>query len=543
MADLFEYSPLSPGQIRILVLRADEETAPIICSLRHAFFEDIWDYEAVSYTWGTESHNRPITINGKRFYVSPTLKQALKQFRKRIPKMTARNFSWTGERRTGGQDNAAGLRCLWIDAICINQTDLEERNQQIQFMARIYRNSSRLLVWLGVSASNSDNAMKFLEELGDQDVQDQSRLLKWIESQTKLKKFPTLVDSIASLISRPWFTRTWILQEFVLGASTKTLFHCGNRSVYGDDFRALLPLKIRDLEALYLRRRFEPLSRKIELSVFVRQYVVAERNYLRLFAARLSVDLHLMIGRTRSLEYWLACNRDTEGIDPRDKIYSVLGILEHFLEKMCSHCSAGYDSTALILNYSAKVEDVYSSVVKAISMATGKLDILAHCSQNSALVSRTWTPDWTVESQTSYTDGRAGHPAVNPTIFHACQDEKCIATFSEDLTTMTVAGIVWGVVAFHKTVHTGPLVNSLHGTLKETMKRPCQRIWRFLAQLHSYPSKQLAQLAFLRALLTVFQNCRAHSHTSSTSSQTLSDHLPQELLSQDLGNWRNEPSS
>ncbi|KUJ12783.1 uncharacterized protein LY89DRAFT_193119 [Mollisia scopiformis] len=102
---------------------------------------------------------------------------------------------------------------------------------------------------------------------------------------------------------------------------------------------------------------------------------------------------------------------------------------------------------------------------------------------------------------------------------------------------MTVAGIVWGVVAFHKTVHTGPLMNSLHGTLKETMKRPCQRIWRFLAQLHSYPSKQLAQLAFLRALLTVFQNCRAHSHTSSTSSQTLSDHLPQELLSQALGNW------
>ncbi|KUJ12782.1 heterokaryon incompatibility, partial [Mollisia scopiformis] len=140
------------------------------------------DYEAVSYTWGTESHNRPITIDEKRFYVSPTLKQALKQFH-----------------------NAAGLRCLWIDAICINQADLEERNQQIQFMARIYRNSSRLLVWLGVSASNSDYAMKFLEELGDQEVEDQNRFLEWIE-----------IDSIASLISRPWFTRTWILQEFVL---------------------------------------------------------------------------------------------------------------------------------------------------------------------------------------------------------------------------------------------------------------------------------------------------------------------------------------
>ncbi|KAK0716135.1 heterokaryon incompatibility, partial [Lasiosphaeris hirsuta] len=54
---------------------------------------------------------------------------------------------------------------VWIDSICINQEDDHERAQQVQLMKRVYQQSTRTVVWLGVGTAQTDSAMRFLREL------------------------------------------------------------------------------------------------------------------------------------------------------------------------------------------------------------------------------------------------------------------------------------------------------------------------------------------------------------------------------------------
>jgi hypothetical protein len=61
-------------------------------------------------------------------------------------------------------------RIIWVDAVCINQNDGEEKGQQIQLMAKIYGQASRVLVWLGEAADNSDQALEEIRLAGSKGV-------------------------------------------------------------------------------------------------------------------------------------------------------------------------------------------------------------------------------------------------------------------------------------------------------------------------------------------------------------------------------------
>jgi hypothetical protein len=64
------------------------------------------------------------------------------------------------------------VRTIWIDAICINQQDISERTQQVQFMRCIYENAEQVLIWLGEGVASSGIAMHVLEELGECEEND-----------------------------------------------------------------------------------------------------------------------------------------------------------------------------------------------------------------------------------------------------------------------------------------------------------------------------------------------------------------------------------
>lgn len=85
-------------------------------------------YEALSYVWGKPNNVSPILLNGRVWNVTANLELALRHFR-RYEK---------GEHRT-----------LWVDALCINQGDIPERNQQVSIMRDIYNGAQDVLVWLG----------------------------------------------------------------------------------------------------------------------------------------------------------------------------------------------------------------------------------------------------------------------------------------------------------------------------------------------------------------------------------------------------------
>ena len=97
------------------------------------------DYEAVSYVWGPSQDRVDMNCDGEMISVTRNCDEVLRSLR-----------------------GARTSRLLWIDAICINQNNIAERNQQVQIMGLIYRCARRVLVWLGSGTPSSDSALMFL---------------------------------------------------------------------------------------------------------------------------------------------------------------------------------------------------------------------------------------------------------------------------------------------------------------------------------------------------------------------------------------------
>ena len=85
-------------------------------------------------------------------------------------------------------------RLIWVDAVCINQADINERGHQVQIMAKIYSKAYRVIIWLGEATDNSDRA---LEEI---------RVAKFTNSSDNKKT----QQAILALLQRPWFRRIWV---------------------------------------------------------------------------------------------------------------------------------------------------------------------------------------------------------------------------------------------------------------------------------------------------------------------------------------------
>ena len=126
--------------IRVLHLRpAKSLLEDIECELRVVRLVDGPVYEALSYTWGDESHRRYISVNDQRFSVTSNLWAALRYLR-----------------------HTSETRCLWVDAICINQRNVTEKNFMVSQMHVIYHNSKRVIAWLGDPTLKSEQAFRFL---------------------------------------------------------------------------------------------------------------------------------------------------------------------------------------------------------------------------------------------------------------------------------------------------------------------------------------------------------------------------------------------
>lgn len=206
--------------IRLLRLRPGEFCDPIRVALlathipigdktkRYALAEpSTWVYyEALSYAWGLTSNQKAILVDNaagdaNTILVTENLEIALRHLRR-----------------------PAESRTLWIDAVCIDQNNIEERNQQVSMMGNVYARASQVLVWLGPEENDSDHAMELLQYLGERVDADPST--KSLRVSDLGRGEPELADrnvvlpfderalhSIAHLLTRPWFERLWVRQE------------------------------------------------------------------------------------------------------------------------------------------------------------------------------------------------------------------------------------------------------------------------------------------------------------------------------------------
>jgi hypothetical protein len=205
----YQHKPLgdSSREIRLINLQPGQESDPIHDTLTHALLDGDAAYDALSYAWGDPQITLPIAIDGLPFQVTVNLESALRHLR--LP---------------------AEPRVIWIDAICIHQTNIGERDQQVRRMGSVYVNTKNVLVWLGPEADDSNLAMDilgypFCDKLLGKELLE--------ESQSSLPDEPQNIrrlKAVVKLFSRPWWQRGWVIQEVVEAGRCQenVLLHCGH---------------------------------------------------------------------------------------------------------------------------------------------------------------------------------------------------------------------------------------------------------------------------------------------------------------------------
>ncbi|KAE9382019.1 HET-domain-containing protein, partial [Stipitochalara longipes BDJ] len=191
------YSPLEDDEIRLLVLVPGSGSKSIHCRLATVKLQtqaEVPVYEALSYMWGPPSPSTLIYVNDTPFEVRNNLFEALKQ-------LPYEYFP----------------RCLWVDAICINQKDNSERGHQVAIMSSVFRAATKVLVWLGGARDNSDMAFEALASVHGHLGMLHSIAKSWIMAGVDVTRYNSnqVETALLSICRRPYWSRVWIIQEIL----------------------------------------------------------------------------------------------------------------------------------------------------------------------------------------------------------------------------------------------------------------------------------------------------------------------------------------
>ncbi|KAK3386134.1 heterokaryon incompatibility protein-domain-containing protein [Podospora didyma] len=240
MSTKYSYKPLRPREIRLFELWPGSGTQPLKGQLIHhprgdtasaaAWFREKFpgaSYEALSYTWGDSIKtakiklypSREATISGD-MGITDNLAAALRRLR-------------LSDRE----------RFLWIDAICINQEDLAEREKQVVMMRNIFEGATQTIIWLGEEDT--------VDSQSDTTTATRSALRCIGALQRPPAGYPSSADeksdvrALSRLLSRQSFSRVWVYQE-VMVSEAETMM-CGAEIISWDKLHKAC-LAVRDHE-------------------------------------------------------------------------------------------------------------------------------------------------------------------------------------------------------------------------------------------------------------------------------------------------------
>ncbi|KAK1824202.1 hypothetical protein LTR12_001268 [Friedmanniomyces endolithicus] len=221
-----QHVPLQELEIRLIRLkpRAPSDGEMICCETIVVSLDEAPEYAALSYTWGGPTTNYTIKINGRSVSVRKNLWRFFREFDSSAADM------WRSR--------------IWIDAICIDQTNANGVMQQVSMMGRIYSQASKVLVWLGPAHSDSDDAMQAVVNFATHQRYPKTRAKFW-NSRDGL--------AVARLCQRAYWTRLWIFQELMLAKSVTIL--CGGECVDWTDFCNVMAADFRTPEKYSARNR------------------------------------------------------------------------------------------------------------------------------------------------------------------------------------------------------------------------------------------------------------------------------------------------
>ena len=327
----YEYQPLSEDAeaIRVLVLHpAADYDAPINGSIEHVAYSSV-EYTAMSYVWGSLMQSHTISVNSRDLRIGANLYSVLRSVRK-----------------------PSGSLLIWVDAICINQEDIEERSAQVQKMAGIYRNAVEVVGWLGEKTERFDRGFELMKGLIEHDADE------YLRDSSYEQAWKDLVE----LLDRPYWTRAWILQETAINPNVDLRF--GRDPEDGvaieyitnwDDIRFEVVSKWRELHH----------EEEWEGSIMQRFDQVSNNVYNMGF---LPESYPLKVEELQPLLQSYMCGGPL-ATNPLDYVYGILGL---------------FDSTLVTVDYKLSPRQFYLSVLEAVQHRTQKLDFLSWAWGNHA---------------------------------------------------------------------------------------------------------------------------------------------------------------
>ena len=414
------YPPLKgPRDMRVLELHSGKYDAELNCTLHACSVEfeyprdpetnyrpftlhavscttgtPVW-YTALSYVWGNPALVKPMTCNRRPFATTQNLDLALRRIRR--------------------LDVAV---MLWVDQICINQDDLQEKNQQVAIMGTIYQRAWTTLAWLGEDADNSSDALDTLLATRDAlqtypdgkplDVEDFERFYlplpnspKWLE--------------LGKLMSRPWFYRVWIMQEVVL--SHRIIIICGAKCISWADLSMFTYCMIDNDLAQHLHR-WGPFHGEDESP---------ESGCIRVNTIEGIREYNIGTPSKTPFLNRLVEGRGAQATNPRDKVFAIMGMTRDVMYP----------------KYSDPVTDIYVEAALKIVTTPFGIDLLCCVDHLHPTPSQpSWVPDWATPRQTA----SLGYYAKHHGIYRASKKPYWEMQLRTDITEKGAALAIVGVI-------------------------------------------------------------------------------------------------
>jgi hypothetical protein len=389
-----KYRPLPHNSIRLLCLKQAKNSnyeSEIFCRLEAASLDSEPIYEALSYTWGDITKTHEVTCDGKSLRVTSNLFSALKSFRL--------------------------LDCdriIWIDAICINQEDVEERNEQVGMMKDIYARAYHVVIWLGEETKRDKAAFDLLHQFETSFKKRGYFDYVLSDPSNQTDGFPGMADpawiALAMLFQRAYFRRIWVIQEILM--SRDASFFCGSLSASSD-------LVVDVARSLHK-------GGNIGLAN-------TEDSAPGIYSIDMMRDLKSR--EKRDLLEILIMTRNFLSTDARDKIFGLLGIVTH-------HQGIDFHE-ADVVNYNLRSAEVFHQFAIKRLANDKSLVCLANAgvsSEPSSLDIPSWVPDWS-----HHHDNRRCISFYGS--FAASGNSKTISSISTDGRVLTVRGHIIDTVS------------------------------------------------------------------------------------------------
>ncbi|KAH7240194.1 heterokaryon incompatibility protein-domain-containing protein [Fusarium redolens] len=379
------YMPLQHGEVRMLRCRRTfTSTGAVRCStsisgpgstrttiareigIDRVRLTDSPSFTALSYTWGSPNQDHQLRLcDNTLLPITKSLAEALIHVL---------------------DDIEDGF--LWIDQICINQNNNNERNHQVPMMGDIYRRARRVFVWLGTEATGAERIDRIFQDFETATATlttDMMLMDAFVLSQEAYLNKQAMI----SMMKLPWFERAWVVQEFVLAQDP--IFAHG-RFRWHPDTMFLVTCLFRDLGretfSKFLRHEISYLRKNHPFQIMQNTKEVHE-------------DFHLLLSRMGS---------KCKASEPRDRVYAFLAL----------NRDPRINIKAM---YDVPVHRVFTEVARTIITATENLDILAVAPRQPPSISHipiefpedypSWAPNWCCDRLSVPLYSRASHVPFN----------------------------------------------------------------------------------------------------------------------------------